>query len=98
MRIAFRLSCAMVLAGLIATEPAAQEREREWPSQLAEDVAGPPDDPPLGLGGRCRIEGERVDQGETRCLTSATGRRYLALCGMGLNNTSWLPQAETCPD
>ncbi|WP_099867723.1 hypothetical protein [Pararhizobium haloflavum] len=56
------------------------------------------EDPPMGRGGECRHEGNRIPQGERICIT-ANGETFSALCGMSLNNTSWIRQdaGTACP-
>ncbi len=90
------LGRVVLLSALMATGSAAQEPPREWPSQSAMgEVQDRGDDPAMGRGGRCRHQGQRVAQGGTICL-EVNGERYNALCGMELNNTSWLRQPGSC--
>lgn len=84
------LACLILAAGLAA----AQEPAREWPSQSI-DLGEIDEDPPMGKGGRCRVGGERIEQGVTTCINFGEGAQP-ALCGMSLNVTSWLPQDGSC--
>lgn len=91
-----KLTLAAIAATLMIVPAAAEEAEWYlWPSQRGEGVDHG-DAPPMGVGGECRHEGERIAQGETICI-EAGGERYRALCGMALNNTSWLRQSGACP-
>lgn len=83
----------LVVLLLAATTGAVGAQPREWPSRNA--AAGPAEDPPMGLGGECRHEGRRIDQGETACIGHG-GDRRMARCGMMLNNTSWITQETRC--
>lgn len=83
--------CAIILA---AGPLAAQEAAREWPSH-AIDVDDEGEDLAMGRGGRCRLDGERIEQGVTACVDFGEGAQP-ALCGMSLNVTSWLPQDGSC--
>ena len=90
----------MILFFLMMTGVAAAQQSpvREWPSQQSSQQSGTldqGDDPPMGAGGNCRLNGERIPQGETQCL-DVHGERFIATCGRVLNNTSWLMSDEPC--
>lgn len=90
------LGKVLLLSSLMASASSAQEPAREWPSQsVIGETQDRGDDPAMGGSGRCRHQGERVAQGNTICL-DVNGERYNALCGMELNNTSWLRQPGSC--
>lgn len=87
---------AILSVGLAVGAASAQKPVRDWPSQRS-GVVDRGDDPPMGRGGECRHEGERIAQGESICIELG-GRTYPARCGMSLNNTSWIRQDGTCPN
>lgn len=90
-----RTCLVALVAFILAAGPlAAQEAPREWPSR-AIDVDDEGEDLPMGKGGRCRVDGERIAQGDGACVDFGEGARP-ALCGMSLNVTSWLPQEGSC--
>lgn len=85
----------MVFLLLIMSGANAQDAPaREWPSQQSGEVDRG-DDPAMGAGGSCRLNGDRIPQGETQCL-DVHGERFIATCGRVLNNTSWLMSDEPC--
>ncbi len=87
---------ATILFLLMMTSVAAAQEspEREWPSQQS-GTLDQGDDPAMGAGGSCRLDGERIAQGESQCL-DVNGERFIATCGRVLNNTSWLTSDEPC--
>ena len=70
----------------VSSDNDAHAQDRSWPSQQGIVVWG--DDPPMGMSGHCRSDGERIEQGQSQCL-SVNGERYEAVCARTLNNTSW---------
>ena len=44
----------------------------------------------------CRFDGQDVELGERRCMTTADGPKA-AVCVMEQNVTSWRPSGEGCP-
>lgn len=86
----------MILFLLMMTGTAAAQQSpvREWPSQQPGTI-DQGDDPAMGAGGSCRLNGERIPQGESQCL-DVRGERFIATCGRVLNNTSWLMSDAPC--
>jgi hypothetical protein len=93
-----RILTVIIIAAGCASVALAQDTVREWPSQQGAATLDQGDDPAMGRGGRCRFEGDRIEQGESQCITDAQGRSYSAVCAMSLNNTSWIPQEGSCAD
>lgn len=87
------LLAAMALGLATAWSAAQSADERAWPSRQhpGYGTALPP------MPCTCRAQGHDFRMGERACLRTAGGPRY-AVCGMELNNSSWLVSDEPCPE
>ncbi len=82
----------MLLIGLVATSGLLGVDGSAAAQSRFTDPGPQPPLPPC----TCRADGRVFQLGETTCLRTPQGPR-LARCVMVINNTSWAPEAASCP-